>query len=80
MNNNTDCQIVARGKLYAGAFIGAPIATIRDKFVFMLKKSSILTLFKFFLTIMQNNIAEMEQVEIIKTNLINIFSDYEKAI
>ena len=46
----------------------------------MLKKKGILALFKFFLAILQNNIAKMEQIENIETNSLSIFPDYEEAI
>ena len=76
------CSIISKGKLYAGTYICAPNATIKDKYVHvvMLKKKGILALFKFFLAILQNNIAKMEQVEIIETNSLSIFSDYKEAI
>ena len=46
----------------------------------MLKKKGILALFIFFLAILQNNIAKMEQIENIETNSLSIFPDYEEAI
>ena len=74
--------IIANGKLYAGEYVCAPEATIYDQYLYivMLKKKGLVGLVKFFWAIFQNNTENSQQIEIVKTKKLSIFSDHAEDI